>query len=276
MQRRASRDRCFGRSTTPDAVRSRSRASMTSRSNATIMCRRISTHRTYPILFPYAKPGNPWAVQWPYLRKEVPHIWRSDTRHDGYVTGNASYEEATCLHMLARQFAGKRALEIGTHFGFTAAYLLSAGVLLDCIDPALAAPERRDAITQVLDAIETSGTYRLWPLSSPAAVAKVHDSAKGPWSFAFIDGDHDGSAPANDASEVLQYLAKDAVVVFHDLTSPFVEKGLAVFREAGFSTKLINTMQILGIAWRGRVTIPEHIPDPNVPPIYARHLGKYL
>ncbi len=49
-------------------------------------------------LFPFAEPGNPWAVDWPYLRKEVPHIWRSDTRHKGYVTAmHRSKKRRACM-----------------------------------------------------------------------------------------------------------------------------------------------------------------------------------
>lgn len=227
-------------------------------------------------LFPHAKPGNVWAVDWPYLRKEVPHIWRSDDRHKGYVTGNASVEEAACLYSFAQQFAGKRGLEIGTHYGWTAAHLLAAGLQLDCIDPALSDAVRKRDISEVLDAVPGSKGYRLWAGFSPQIVPEVRESAREPWSFAFIDGNHDGDAPANDAREVLKYLAPDAMVVFHDLTSPFVEKGLAVFRAAGFKTRLINTMQILGVAWRGNVKPPEHVDDPNVLHIYSAHLAKYL
>lgn len=227
-------------------------------------------------LFPFARPGDPWPVGWPYLRKEVPHIWRSDIRNVGAITGNASMEEVACLYTFASQFEGRRGLEIGTHFGWTAAHLLAAGLRLDCIDPAIADPVRRQSISEALDRAPNSRGYRLWGGLSPEIVRQVSDSAPGLWSFAFIDGDHDGDAPRKDAREVLKYLAPDAMVVFHDLTSPHVEQGLATLRESGFSTRLINTMQILGVAWRGNVRPPEHSPDPNVPTIRAPHLEKYL
>jgi predicted O-methyltransferase YrrM len=227
-------------------------------------------------LFSHAKPGSPWAVKWPYLRKEAPHIWRADDRHCGYVTGNASVEEAACLYTFASQFEGRRGLEIGTHFGWTAAHLLAAGLRLDCIDPAMADPARKQAITEALDGVPGAKSYRLWSGFSPEIVKEVRDSAADPWSFAFIDGNHEGDAPRDDASEVLKYLAADAMVVFHDLISPHVERGLAVFHDAGFSIKLINTMQILGVAWRGKIRPPEHVQDPNIPQIYSPHLAKYL
>lgn len=226
-------------------------------------------------LFPHARPGNPWAVTWPYLRKDIPHLWRIDTRHEGYVTGYASVEEAACLHHFASQFAGKRGLEIGSHYGWTAAHLLAAGLRLDCVDPAFAEPERRRQVSEALDRVPGSRGYRLWDGFSPAIVKTVRDSAPEPWSFAFIDGDHDGDAPREDAREVLRHLAPDAMVVFHDLMSPHVEAGLAACREAGFETRLINTMQILGVAWRGNVRPPAHTPDRNAQYMFAPHLAKY-
>ena len=211
-----------------------------------------------------------------YGVKQTPHIWRSDTRHVGAITGNASVEEAVCLYNFAKQFAGRRGLEIGTHYGWTAAHLLAAGLKLDCIDPAFSDPARGKDITDALDQVADSNGYKLWRGVSPEVVKEVSDSAEGFWSFAFIDGDHDGDAPANDAREVLKYLVPDAMVVFHDLTSPDVEQGLAVFRAAGFSTRLINTMQVLGVAWRGDVVPPDYVADPGVPEIIEPHLQKYL
>lgn len=226
-------------------------------------------------LFPHAKAGNPWAVNWPYLRKEVPHVWRSDERHTGYMTGNASIEEAACLYSLAKQFAGKRGLEIGTHYGWTAAHLLAAGLRLDCVDPAMQDPQRLRDIIEVLDNVPGSIGYKLWDGFSPQCIDDVLASADDLWSFAFIDGNHDGDAPRDDARAVLRHLSPDAMVVFHDLTSPYVEAGLAVFHAAGFNTCFMNTMQVLGVAWRGNVEPPQHVQDQNVPNLFLSHLDKY-
>lgn len=228
-------------------------------------------------LFPHALPENPWRVDWPYLRKEVPHVWRSDSQNQtGYPTGNASFEEATCLFAIASLFRGKRGLEIGTHFGWTGAHLLAAGLNLDCVDPEFADPAREASVRAAFDAIPGKASYRLWAGLSPGIVPTARAAAPEKWSFAFIDGSHDGDGPRNDARAVLENLADDAIVVLHDLTSPFVERGLAVFHEAGFSVRLLNTMQILGVAWRGDVHPPQHVADPNVPLIFAPHLAKYL
>lgn len=227
-------------------------------------------------LFPHAVAGNPWTVNWPYLRCSAPHVWRYDDRHKGYVTGNASVEEAACLYTFAKQFAGKRGIEIGTYYGWTAAHLMAAGLRLDCVDPAFSMPDVDWDVRNVLDKVPGSNGYTLWAESSPQCISKVRDSDPEPWSFAFIDGNHDDHAPRDDARGVLPHLAEDCMVMFHDLTSPFVEAGLDVFRKAGFETRIINTMQIIGVAWRGNVTVPDHIPDPNVPHPWPGHLQKYF
>ena len=58
-------------------------------------------------------------------------------------------------------------------------------------------------------------------------------------------------------------------------TSPDVAAGLSVFKKAGFSTRLFNTMQILGVAWRGNVTIFDHQQDPNIYPHFLPHLAEF-
>lgn len=223
--------------------------------------------------FPFAVPINPWAVKWPYLRPSVPHVFRSDTRSKKKVIiGNASYEEAICLHNVALQFAGKRGLEIGSHFGWTSAHLRAAGLELDLIDPEFADPDRRVAVEEVMNAISIDTPYRLWPLYSPQDIPQVRAEALAPWSFVFIDGDHDGEAPERDAFAVMDNCADDAIVMFHDMTSPHVTRGLKAFDRAGWKVGLFNTMQVLGIAWRGDVVIPKHVRDPSVPHILQPHL----
>lgn len=227
-------------------------------------------------LFPHATQQDPAKVNWPYLRAQVPHVWRSDTRdHKPWKTGNASVEEAACLYTLARQFAGRRGLEIGTHFGWTAAHLLAAGLRLDCIDPEFNTGNRTAQVTAALSQVEGGGAFRFYGGFSPDMLDEARAAEKAPWSFAFIDGSHDGDGPRNDARAVIPHLAKNAVVVFHDLTSPYVERGLYAMKAAGFETRLYVTMQVLGVAWRGKVSIPKHVRDPNTPPHLPKHLAKY-
>lgn len=229
-------------------------------------------------LFPQAQPVNPWSVKWPYLRRAVPHVFRSDSRNEtSFVIGNATHEEAVSLHTLARPFAGRRGLEIGSHFGWTGAHLLAAGLVMDFVDPALDSALRRAQFAEVFDAVPNHADYRLWPDRSPDCIAALRASGSGaPWSFVFIDGDHDGDAPAADARAVLPHCAEDAVVMFHDLTSPHVAAGLQVFAQAGWRVGLFNTMQILGVAARGAAQVPTHIADDNIPRFLPAHLTQYI
>ena len=116
---------------------------------------------------------------------------------------------------------------------------------------------------------------KLWAGFSPSIVPAVRATQSAPWSFAFIDGYHEGRAPLDDAEAVSPFMADDACVMFHDLISPHVAAGLGHFADAGWSVGLYNTMQIMGIAWRGAARPFAHVADRNMPAIEAGHLRSY-
>ena len=70
-------------------------------------------------------------------------------------------------------------------------------------------------------------------------------------------------------------MAEDALVMLHDLISPHVAAGLAVFADAGWSVGLYNTMQIMGVAWRGRARPAPHVADKDMPATSAEHLRRF-
>jgi glycosyltransferase involved in cell wall biosynthesis len=84
------------------------------------------------------------------------------------------------------------------------------------------------------------------------------------WSLIFVDGDHEGAAPARDALACLPYTTRDCAFVFHDMVSPDVAAGLRAMQAEGFNVALYQTAQIMGIAWRGDVVPLAHVPDPSV------------
>jgi len=53
------------------------------------------------------------------------------------------------------------------------------------------------------------------------------------------------------------------MVFFHDLAYPEVARGLEVFMQAGWRSRVYHTQQIVGVAWRGLVEPPQHFPDPR-------------
>jgi hypothetical protein len=95
-------------------------------------------------------------------------------------------------------------------------------------------------------------------------VERLADSLERKWSLVFIDGNHEGDAPLLDAQVCHRFAEPDALVAFHDLAAPAVGGGLDFLRDQGWNTLIYNTMQIMGVAWRGNVTPIEHHPDPAV------------
>jgi hypothetical protein len=71
-------------------------------------------------------------------------------------------------------------------------------------------------------------------------------------------------------------MAQDALVMFHDLVSPHVAAGLGVFADAGWRVGLYNTMQIMGVAWRGAAAAPVgHVADADMPAAAGEHLRRF-
>ena len=223
--------------------------------------------------FPSLAEGVVAELEWPYVRKDAPHIWRRDLRSKrNPFIGVLSLDEATLLQNNALPFRGRRGLEIGSHYAWSTAHLVAAGLDLDVIEPALGRP---DQMRDVSDSLSRVGPARLWAGFSPNIVPAVWAVKPEPWSFAFIDGHHEGDAPRDDARAVLPLLADDALVMFHDLISPHVAAGLAVFADAGWSVGLYNTMQIMGAAWRGAARPAPHVADKDMPAASAEHLKRF-
>ena len=97
---------------------------------------------------------------------------------------------------------------------------------------------------------------------SPEAVVRLGE-AGARWSFAFIDGDHDGEAPRRDALACAPYLEPTAMVLFHDLVSPHVAAGLRALEAEGWNVMAYQTAQMMGVAWRGEIAPVAHKPDPT-------------
>src|SRR5687768_8272319 len=76
--------------------------------------------------FPRLREGDRWTHPWKFLRREVPHRWYVDERYP--LMGFLNRDEATLLHNIALQFAGKHALEIGSWLGWSTCHLALAGV----------------------------------------------------------------------------------------------------------------------------------------------------
>ncbi|MEG4309534.1 MULTISPECIES: glycosyltransferase [unclassified Microcoleus] len=227
--------------------------------------------------FPNMIVGDTQTCSWPYLRREIKHNWYVDRRANS--VGFLSRDEAHILYNTALQFKGKKALEIGCWLGWSACHLALAGVELDVVDPLL---EREDIRQSVIDSIQSalnaSGvqtSVELIPGYSPQRVEEYSAQFNRKWSLIFIDGEHGGDGPLNDAIACEKLAEEDAIILFHDLTAPDVAQGLDYLKQRGWQTVVYQTMQIMGAAWRGNVEPVKHQPDPKISWQLPAHLHGY-
>jgi glycosyltransferase involved in cell wall biosynthesis len=212
--------------------------------------------------FPQLRPGDQFQHPWKYTRRDVPHLWYAHEQfpHMGVI----NRDEAVLLHNIALQFAGRRALEIGSWIGWSTCHIALAGVHVDAIDPAHDDEEIRAVVDASLRASQVVDRVNLAGGSSPETIVALAAGSGRRWSLFFLDGDHEGSAPVRDALACLPYAADDCAFVFHDLASPDVAAGLRAMQAEGFHVVLYQTAQVMGLAWRGDVAPVPHVPDPAV------------
>lgn len=212
--------------------------------------------------FPGMRRGDKTANSWRYLRREIPHLWYCDESNP--LMGFINRDEATLLYNIAKGFGGLRALEIGCWFGWSTCHLALGGVSLDVIDPALADGGHRAKIEASLRCCGVFDYVRLHPLRSPEGIAAIAPIDGKGWDLFFIDGDHELPGPELDVEICLKYAASNVAFVFHDLASPEVAAGLRMLEARGFNVLVYQTMQIMGVAWRGNVQPVRHTPDPTI------------
>jgi predicted O-methyltransferase YrrM len=211
-------------------------------------------------LFPNMIVGDKQAVTWPYFRKEIDHLWYVD-RRDPQV-GFINRDEAAILFSNARLFSGRAGLEIGAWRGWSTAHLLVSGLRsLDVVEPLLGEPEWNREFVTAVKASGEADRANLIAGPSPQEVVRLGHAGRR-WSFVFIDGDHDGQAPTSDALATENYLEPTAMIVFHDLVSPHVAAALRALAGKGWATRIYQTAQMMGVAWRGDISPVEHKPDP--------------
>jgi len=223
--------------------------------------------------FPHLIKGNVSDSSWPYLRREIPHNWYVDSRNP--TVGFVSRDEASILYNTAVMFKGKDCLEIGCWRGWSTVHLALGSRTLDVIDPVLADPNFASDVKAACARADVLDCITFFAASSPSAVHAVAHAAAKKWSLIFIDGDHDGDGPLRDAEVVAQHAADNAMVLFHDLASPHVTAGLDYFRRQGWQTRVYQTMQIMGVAWRGDVQPVDHKPDASITWDLPDHLSGY-
>jgi hypothetical protein len=210
--------------------------------------------------FPNMTLGDKSSVTWPHFRRDVSHRWYVDRRDP--LTGFLSKDEAVLLYNIALQFQGKHALEVGCWRGWSTAHMASAGVTLDVIDPVLQNSEWKSELETTLSVAAPSCRTTLHPGTSPKSVLELGKLGKK-WALAFVDGDHVAPAPLRDVQTCAPFMEPTAAIVLHDLACPDVAEALFYLRSAGWDVALFQTMQIMGVAYRGFRLAINHQADRN-------------
>jgi predicted O-methyltransferase YrrM len=224
--------------------------------------------------FPNVVIGDTNNCRWRYLRREIPHNWYVDREFP--MVGLLNRDEAHILYNSALQFRGKRALEIGCWVGWSTVHLALAGVQLDVVDPMLDHPIVGSRVRSSLKLANLEDRVALYPGLSPDKVVEIYQQTQQKWSLIFIDGDHSHPAPLKDAMVAEQFAEEDALILFHDLACPEVAEGLAYLRARGWQVMIYQTMQIMGVAWRGKSAPIQHSPDPKIKWQLPSHMQGYV
>lgn len=223
--------------------------------------------------FPDMVVGDTRIPRWRWLRRWVAQNWYTDRRNP--EAGFLCRDEALLLYNAALLVRGKSCLEIGCWRGWSTVHLALGSGAVDVIDPIISDADFRESIRQACRAAGVSDAVSLHAGFSPAAVDALAETTGKKWSLIFIDGEHEGDAPRLDAEAAMRHAAETAMVLLHDLASPYVAAGLDALRDAGWRTMVYQTMQIMGVAWRGNIEPPAHIPDSNVFWTLPGHLAGY-
>jgi predicted O-linked N-acetylglucosamine transferase (SPINDLY family)/glycosyltransferase involved in cell wall biosynthesis len=223
--------------------------------------------------FPNMIVADPKTCPWPYQRQGIPHNWYVDRRFPD--VGFQNRDEAHILYNTALKFKGKRALEIGCFMGWSTCHLALGGVELDVIDPLLGRADFYESVSNSLQCAGVLNSVNLIAGFSPQKVEELATQLQRRWALIFIDGEHAAPGPIQDAIVANKVAEADAIVLFHDLPSPDVAQGLDYLRQNGWNTMVYQTMQIMGVAWRGNVEPVKHIPDPKVKWHLPEHIKHY-
>jgi predicted O-methyltransferase YrrM len=189
------------------------------------------------------------------------HAWYC---HSSLVPcGYSNRDEVLLMYNVAKTFSSGAGLEIGCYFGWSTAHLARNFERFDVVDPILSSP----SLPEIEASLSAAGVRERCKLHGglspeiPVQIGREH----GPlWSFALVDGDHALPAPLADTAGVEPFMLADAAIVFHDLYCPPVGEALNYLKWRGWKTRACQTANGVGIAWRGSIQLPVHIPDPRV------------
>jgi hypothetical protein len=213
----------------------------------------------------------PWGHYDPAVSEGRSHGWYC---HEGLnPCGYANRDEVILMYNVAKAFAHAAGIEIGCYFGWSTAHLARPFKRFDVIDPILGSP----SLPEIETSLSAAGVREVCNLHaglSPEISVRLARENSGPlWSFALVDGDHSHPGPLVDTAGLEHAMTLDAAIVFHDLYCAPVSDALDYLKWRGWKTRACLTSNGVGIAWRGSVMPPQHIPDPTVKWKMPAHLS---
>lgn len=194
--------------------------------------------------------------------------------------GMWTIDEAAILYNIAKQVGGAW-VDIGSHTGWTAAHLLSAGCWrVAAVDPmykvqefAKRALDNLKTPTGALGYVLLCDTKSDRFFASPPVPAPGFSLIDQGYNGVVIDGDHDTPHPLQDAQNAHKYLAADGVILLHDAIGEPVQEGVLWLIDHGYKCKVYSTPHVVACCWRGDFVPPEHVPDPFVASSVRQYLG---
>lgn len=203
-----------------------------------------------------------WALPFIVVDGSGPHPRFHDTRFPRLPSHTLTRDEAHLVHVLARQFAGGRALEAGCSMGWTALHLVAAGLGVDFVDPIYLHPE---ICRLVMECLPSEPPPRFIRGPAGTLLEKAREINGGGWSLIVADSQRELLQSEPEAVDWERFALPDAMVILPGVAKPGPASALARLAAVGWNTRVYRTAGRLGIAWRGAAVPVDHIPDPRLP-----------
>jgi predicted O-methyltransferase YrrM len=166
--------------------------------------------------------------------------------HCGFI----SVQESEALFRVAGEYPGLWT-EIGSHVGWSAAVIASAGCDVKMVDPAYADPEspaKQRAYDNFARAKLLRRGFHVGEISLKYFTSEGScDKSMG----FFIDGDHGWPNPLYDAICAWARLGERGVIVLHDFVGEPVKEAVRYLKEQGMRIEIFEGMQGLAICRKG-------------------------
>jgi len=203
----------------------------------------------------------PFVVRRRSYNSWVRHTGRFDRRYPG--TGLLTIDEATIIYNYGLILKPETVVEIGCWVGWSTAAWALPGVRLIAIDPILNGMPQGDSCRASLERFGLLSKVSLVGDYSQQALKMLAGSGVRAHGI-FIDGDHQGDAPLQDAIAAQAIAADDCLITFHDMVLPNIGRALSWLGEHGWLCGVHYTAQVIGVAWRGAIHPIHCQPDPEV------------